>query len=62
MREGVQKKKEGERPGPHVKVITQTQALTQHFSSSEALPPHLSTQACSLFLTFEKGAFRKLLW
>lgn len=26
------KKREGERPGSHVKVITQTQALTQHFS------------------------------
>lgn len=26
------KKKDGERPGSHVKVITQTQALTQHFS------------------------------
>ena len=26
------KKKEGERPGSHVKVITQTQTLTQHFS------------------------------
>lgn len=25
-------KKVGERPGPHVKVITQTQALTQHYS------------------------------
>lgn len=31
MREGV-RKKEGERPGSHVKVITQTRALTQHFS------------------------------
>lgn len=52
------KKKEGERPGSHVKVITQTQALT-HFSEREALPPHLSSSASSLFLTFEKGASRK---
>lgn len=31
----------GERPGPHVKVITQTHALTQHFSQSKAHPPSL---------------------
>lgn len=56
MREGVWKKKQQERPGPHVKVITQIQALTQHFSTSEALPPQLSSTACSLFLTFDKRA------
>lgn len=51
-------KKKGERPGSHVKVITQTQALT-HFSEREALPPHPSPPASSLFLTFEKGACRR---
>lgn len=62
-REGEKKyeKKEGERPGPHVKVITQAQALTQHFSSSEALPPHHSSLACSLSLTFRQGACERLV-
>lgn len=57
MREEALKKKKGARPGSHVKVITQTQALT-HFSEREALPPHPSPPASSHFLTFEKGASR----
>lgn len=62
LREGMREealKKRKERPGSHVKVITQTQALT-HFSEREALPPRLSPPASSLFLTFEKGACRKV--